>query len=205
MDEQTSGPQPLTKSERSTLRVLQAFAIIGVVGAGIAMVFGIVAPFVMGGVPVPVMVTESAAGVLLDDLPNVTLSDVEGTALVTDAGWGLYALFYASLLVGGTGFLISLIAIAGMAGRMLQGDTFLSQAKSTFIWAAAGVAAAFIGSELIPGVLSMAALESFDGSTALGAVATISSTSFLLIAALGAAAIAFRAGQRAKNDADGLV
>lgn len=205
MDEQTSGPEPLTKNERSTLRVLQAFAIIGVIGAAIVLVFGIVAPFIMGGVPVPVVVADSSAGALVDDLPNVTLSGIEGTALVEGAGWGLYALFYASLVIGGGGLLIVLITVANMAERMLRGDTFLSQAKHAFIWAAAGVAAAFVGSELIPGVLSMAALGAFDDNAALGAVLTISSTSFLLIAALGAAAIAFRAGQRVKNDADGLV
>ena len=62
-----------------------------------------------------------------------------------------------------------------MAERMLRGDTFLSQAKHAFIWAAAGVVAAFVGSELIPGVLSMAALGAFEDNAALGAVvATIS-------------------------------
>ena len=40
----------------------------------------------MGGVPVPVVVADSSAGAFVDDLPNVTLSGIEGTALVEGAG-----------------------------------------------------------------------------------------------------------------------
>lgn len=192
----------LTRSERSLLRILQVFAYLGIAATAISTLASALVSVISRGVPATMTLNNPD---LLSDALHATAESWQGTVFLESAPWHLPVLFLLSVALSGGGIVVALFAVADIASRMLRGDTFASRAKHAFILAALGVSIAFVGNQLLPAVISMAAWTHLGSPAPLGALAEFNFWPLFLIAALGAASIAFRAGQVAKEDNEGLV
>ena len=195
-------PTPAAKSERTLLRVLQVFGYLGIAAIAISTVFAALIPAFTQGVPAHLTLN---APDIMNEVPHASAEQWDGTVVVESAPRYLLALFLAGALLSGGGIVLALLAVTRIASRMLRGDTFAARAKHAFMWAAVGIALAFIGNQLLPAVISMAAWDHLGNPESFGAIAEMNFWPLFFIAALGAASIAFRTGQDAKDDSEGLV
>lgn len=193
---------PVTKSERTLLRVLQVFGYLGMATVALSTVLSAAIPAITQGVPVPLTLNDPG---ITNEVPGASAERWDGTVTVEAAPWYLLALLLTSALLSGGGIILALFAVTRIAARMLRGDTFAARAKNAFMWAAIGIALAFIGNQLVPAVMSMMAWDHLGNPASFGAVAEINFWPLFFIAALGAASVAFRTGQSAKDDSEGLV